>query len=120
MGAAERIDEGVGVHVELPPRLPVFGVGVSRADEMVAVVDPIVRAARARRPLMVSALSVHALMMAASRPEMARAIAQADIVTTDGQPVRWAMNLLHGVKLRERICGPDLVLAVSAVLTESS
>jgi exopolysaccharide biosynthesis WecB/TagA/CpsF family protein len=35
-----------------------------------------------------------------------------DLVTPDGQPVRWAMNWIHGTGLRERVYGPDLTLAV--------
>jgi exopolysaccharide biosynthesis WecB/TagA/CpsF family protein len=92
----------------------VFGVRVSESDRSDWIVHCIVEAGRARRPLMVSALSVHALMLAATRPEMGRAIARAGIVTTDGQPVRWAMNALHGSGLRRRVCGPDLMLAVCA------
>jgi N-acetylglucosaminyldiphosphoundecaprenol N-acetyl-beta-D-mannosaminyltransferase len=30
----------------------------------------------------------------------------------DGQPVRWALNLLHQTKLRERVYGPTLMLKV--------
>jgi len=35
-----------------------------------------------------------------------------DVVTPDGQPVRWALNLLHRVGLRDRVYGPDLTLSV--------
>src|SRR5262249_23745480 len=37
-----------------------------------------------------------------------------DLVVPDGQPVRWALNLLHGVGLRKRVYGPDLTLKVYA------
>ena len=36
------------------------------------------------------------------------------MVTPDGQPVRWALNVLHGVKLTDRVYGPDLTLRVLA------
>jgi len=35
-----------------------------------------------------------------------------DVVTPDGQPVRWALNLLHRAALAERVYGPDLTLSV--------
>ncbi|WP_229881994.1 WecB/TagA/CpsF family glycosyltransferase [Streptomyces alanosinicus] len=35
-----------------------------------------------------------------------------DLVTPDGQPVRWALNLLHGAALTEPVCVPDLTLHV--------
>jgi exopolysaccharide biosynthesis WecB/TagA/CpsF family protein len=109
--------------VALPVKLPLFGVGVSASDSMGEIVGAVMAAAEERRPLMVSALSVHALMTAASRPEMAAAIDAADIVTTDGQPVRWALNALHRVRLRRplerRICGPDLMLAVCAAASRA-
>jgi exopolysaccharide biosynthesis WecB/TagA/CpsF family protein len=31
-------------------------------------------------------------------------------VSADGQPVRWAMNLLHGTRLADRVYGPELML----------
>ena len=35
-----------------------------------------------------------------------------DLLTPDGQPVRWALNALHGVKLPDRVYGPTLTLKV--------
>ena len=35
-----------------------------------------------------------------------------DVVTPDGQPVRWALNLLHGAALTDRVYGPELTLRV--------
>ena len=34
-----------------------------------------------------------------------------DLVTPDGQPVRWAMNLLHHTGLRDRVYGPKLTFS---------
>ena len=101
-----------GLGAPLPEKLDLFGVGVSATDSYGQVVSHVIRAAHDRRPLTVSALSVHALMMAATQPEMRRSLLRADLVTTDGQPVRWAMNALHGAGLSERVCGPELMLRV--------
>ncbi len=35
-----------------------------------------------------------------------------DLLVPDGQPVRWALNMLHRVGLRERVYGPNLMLAL--------
>ena len=101
-----------GMGARLPEKLDLFGVGVSATDSYDKVVAQVIRAAHDRRPLTVSALSVHALMMAATQPEMRESLSRADLVTTDGQPVRWAMNALHGANLRERVCGPELMLRI--------
>ncbi len=37
---------------------------------------------------------------------------QLELVVPDGQPVRWAMNLLHRVGLPDRVYGPNLMLKV--------
>jgi exopolysaccharide biosynthesis WecB/TagA/CpsF family protein len=34
------------------------------------------------------------------------------MLTPDGQPVRWGLNLLHDLALRERVYGPSLMLRV--------
>ena len=39
-----------------------------------------------------------------------------DVVTPDGQPVRWALNLLHRAGLRDRVYGPTLTLRVLRAL----
>ena len=35
-----------------------------------------------------------------------------DLLVPDGQPVRWALNRLHGTGLGDRVYGPNLTLAV--------
>ena len=89
-------------------KAPVFGVGVSvlTMDQAVAA---IIDAATKRGSLAVSALAVHGLMTAVQDPDMRLAVEQIDIVTPDGQPIRWALNLLHGVGLAERVSGPYLM-----------
>jgi exopolysaccharide biosynthesis WecB/TagA/CpsF family protein len=41
-----------------------------------------------------------------------------DIVTPDGQPVRWALNILHRTGLHDWVSGPELVLRVLRQLAE--
>jgi len=33
-----------------------------------------------------------------------------DLIVPDGQPVRWALNWLHGARLADRVYGPALML----------
>src|SRR5215207_6780034 len=93
------------------PKVPIFGVGVSVTDYTEACAA-IMDAARAGRSYAVSALATHGLTEAARDAELGDLVNSIELVTPDGQPVRWAMNLLHGTSLRERVYGPDLVAAV--------
>src|SRR5690242_18304259 len=35
-----------------------------------------------------------------------------DMLVPDGQPVRWALNRLHGTRLSDRVYGPTLMLEI--------
>ncbi len=90
-----------------PAKHKVFGVGVSVTTYDEAC-DAVLNAARTRTPAVVSAFAVHALVEAASQPELAEKVNRFAIVTPDGQPVRWALNWLHGARLSDRVYGPRL------------
>lgn len=94
-------------------KLDLFGVGVSVTDYERATGE-IVRAAAQRRSFGVSALATHGLMEAARDPDLREKVNRLHLVTPDGQPVRWALNALHGAGLRERVYGPDLTGHVCA------
>jgi exopolysaccharide biosynthesis WecB/TagA/CpsF family protein len=89
----------------------VLGVEISAVDLETAT-DLILAAARDRRPLGVSALAVHGVMTGVLDAEQRHRLNHLDLVVPDGQPVRWALNLLHRCRLPERVYGPDLMLAV--------
>jgi exopolysaccharide biosynthesis WecB/TagA/CpsF family protein len=94
-------------------KVPLFGIGISVTDYAGACAA-ILDAARARRSYAVSALATHGLTEAARDAELGDLVNAIELVTPDGQPVRWAMNMLHGTALSERVYGPDLVAAVCA------
>jgi exopolysaccharide biosynthesis WecB/TagA/CpsF family protein len=94
-------------------KVPIFGIGISVTDYAGACAA-ILDAARARRSYAVSALATHGLTEAARDAELGDLVNAIELVTPDGQPVRWAMNALHGTALSERVYGPDLVAAVCA------
>jgi len=89
----------------------VLGIAVNAVDYEGAL-GLIVEAARRRRPLSTTALAVHGLMMAVVDGEQRYRLNCFDLVVPDGQPVRWALNWLHGAGLRDRVYGPNLMLAV--------
>ena len=75
-------------------------------------VDRIRSAARAQRPLAATALAVHGVMTGYADREQGARLNRLDLVVPDGQPVRWALNLLHGTRLPNRVYGPELMLRV--------
>ncbi len=89
----------------------VLGINISVIDYEGAVAA-ILKAGRSRKPLKVSALAVHGVMTGVLDPEHRWRLNSFDMVTTDGQPVRWALNLLHGTGLTDRVRGPALTLKV--------
>lgn len=94
----------------------VLGVLVDALDYEAAV-GKVLAAAQDRRPLALSALAVHGVMSGVhDRAHNARLNAL-DVVAPDGQPVRWALNLLHGARLRDWVSGPELVLRVLRRMT---
>lgn len=91
----------------------VLGVMVDAVDYEAATAR-IVAAATDGRPYAVSALAVHGVMTGVTDPEHGWRLNRFDLVTPDGQPVRWALNLLHRTGLRDRVYGPNLMLEVCA------
>ena len=84
-------------------------VNMTNYDE---AVEYVISAAREGRPCSVSALAVHGVMTGALDPQHRFRLNHLDLVVPDGQPVRWALNLLHGAGLRDRVYGPNLMLAI--------
>jgi exopolysaccharide biosynthesis WecB/TagA/CpsF family protein len=87
----------------------VLGVSVDVIDYESAV-EQIIEAAKTSRPFAVTALAVHGVMTGAMDPEQRFRLNQFDLTVPDGQPVRWALNLLHSADLSDRVYGPTLML----------
>src|ERR1051326_4070256 len=90
-----------------------LGVLVDGVDETLATAR-IIQAAGQGRVFSVSAIAVHGVMEGVLDPGHLDRLNHLDLVVADGQPVRWALNLMHSVGLRRRVYGPDLTLAVLA------
>ena len=94
----------------------VLGVLVDAVDYEAATAK-VLAAAREGRPLAVTALAVHGVMTGVQDRAHGARLNSFDLVTPDGQPVRWALNSLHKAALADRVYGPDLtrdVLAAAA------
>jgi exopolysaccharide biosynthesis WecB/TagA/CpsF family protein len=104
--------------MQTAPRYPILGVLIS-AVTLEAAAQAVIAAAQAGQPLAVSALAVHGVMTGALDPVQRYRLNHLDMLTPDGQPVRWALGWLHGVRLRARVYGPDLTLRVCALAAEA-
>jgi exopolysaccharide biosynthesis WecB/TagA/CpsF family protein len=85
----------------------VLGVRVNAVDYEFAV-GKIMECAKTGRRCTASALAVHGVMTGALDSTHRYRLNHLDLVTPDGQPVRWALNLLHGARLPGTVCGPKL------------
>ncbi len=92
-------------------RKNLLGVPISIVDYDSAT-QAIVNAAESGRPMGVSALAVHGVMTGVLNHEHRYRLNQLEMLVPDGQPVRWALNLLHGTGLRDRVYGPNLMLRI--------
>jgi exopolysaccharide biosynthesis WecB/TagA/CpsF family protein len=95
-----------------------LGVRVDAVDYEAAV-ERIIAAARDERPYGVSALAVHGVMEAVADAELRHRVNDLELVTADGQPVRWSLNLLFGAGLPDRCYGPTLMRKVCEAAAEA-
>lgn len=89
----------------------VLGIMVNKTDYASAV-QQISQAAEEGRSFTVSALAVHGVMTGVQSDEHKFRLNSFDLIAPDGQPVRWALNLLHRAGLSERVYGPELTLRI--------
>ena len=92
-----------------PVRYDLFGVNVSITDYNQAE-EVIVSAAKGGAAATVDHMPVHGLMTAVSDENFRNALNNFNMVCPDGHPVRWALNSLYKLKLKDRVYGPDLML----------
>ncbi len=85
----------------------VLGVYIDAVDYEAALAR-ISAAAHEQRTYSVSALAVHGVMTGVQDAQHKHRLNAFDLVVPDGQPVRWALNLLHSTRLRSRVYGPEL------------
>lgn len=87
----------------------ILGVQINAIDYATAV-ERILSAAHAQQPLAVSALAVHGVMTGVLDKTQRYRLNRLDLITPDGQPVRWALNWMYKTGLTDRVYGPTLTL----------
>src|SRR5258708_38617948 len=70
----------------------------------------ITQAVKSHQSLVIHPVTSHTLTIAKYDPEFTEVLNSADYLLPDSQWVKRALNFLHGVYLKERVYGPDLML----------
>jgi exopolysaccharide biosynthesis WecB/TagA/CpsF family protein len=99
--------------IDWPRKYDVCGVQVS-ATTYVELVERVIEAAQQRQSAAVSFFAVHAVVTAGNDARLRDAVNRFAIIAPDGQPVRWALWLLHGIALPDRVYGPETTLRLCA------
>src|SRR5262245_7303455 len=100
-----------GVEVTWPPKRDLFGVQIS-VTEYDELVDAMLRAAKLRVPAVVSFHAVHAVIEATRDPKLLSTVNRFEAIAPDGQPIRWALNHLYRVGIKERVYGPETMARI--------
>lgn len=101
------------------PRFSVLGVHISATNYAEATAS-IIAAAMAHQTMTIAPLAVHGVVLAALNRELRYRFNHFDLNLPDGQPVRWALTLLHGVSLPDRVYGPTLMLHLCEAAQDQS
>jgi N-acetylglucosaminyldiphosphoundecaprenol N-acetyl-beta-D-mannosaminyltransferase len=109
--------EPVTAAVRWPRKVDLFGLGVSVTDYASATAA-VIEAAKLRTPAVVTCHAVHAIVTISGDPDLRAKANTFELVTPDGQPVRWAMNLLHRTGLTDRVYGPQLMMHLCRAAAE--
>ena len=101
--------------VASPSRTRILGIPVSRTTYQECT-ELIIQSAKLHKSCMVAATDVHSIMTAYLNPKShGYHLKNFNLVTPDGQPVRWALNFLRKKEenfLSDRVRGPELMLRV--------
>jgi exopolysaccharide biosynthesis WecB/TagA/CpsF family protein len=92
-------------------KYPILGVRISAVDYEYAM-HTVIEAAQRGTSFAVTALAVHGVMTGFFDSVHRRKLNGIDLVVPDGQPVRWALRFIHGIRLSDRVYGPELTLRV--------
>lgn len=100
-----------------PGKRSILRVNVSPTtyDEAVRV---ILNAAERGEAGVVSCHAVHAIVTCDADPALRDDVNRFEMITPDGQPVRWALNWLYRERLKERVYGPELTLRLCRAAAE--
>jgi len=94
-----------------PSKYDLLGTAISGTDYD-EVADYVIREAIAGRSRKVTCLDVHGLARAAHDAKFRSIVNSFDVATPDGTSLKWGLNLIHGLGLKDRVAGPDLTLHI--------
>jgi N-acetylglucosaminyldiphosphoundecaprenol N-acetyl-beta-D-mannosaminyltransferase len=80
------------------------------ATDYAQATDCLIAAACAGVPAIASFQAAHAVVTASGDAKLREIVNSFEMICPDGQPVRWALNLLHRVALSKRVYGPEMML----------
>lgn len=89
----------------------ILGVGINAVDYELAV-KRVLQCAKDGLSCPTTALAVHGLVTGALDAAHRTRLNHFSLAVPDGQPVRWALRLLYGLRLSDRVYGPKLSLLV--------
>lgn len=72
------------------------------------IVDEIIALTKRPTSSMVCVANVHMFVEAYKDPKFLKIVKEAEIVTADGKPLTWALQMLYGIK-QDRVAGMDLL-----------
>jgi N-acetylglucosaminyldiphosphoundecaprenol N-acetyl-beta-D-mannosaminyltransferase len=98
------------------PKRDILGLPIAMTD-YATTMDVMDGMVERRDPGYVSAVAVHAVMVAQHDPEMRDALLGSSLIVPDGMPLVWAANAL-GANLQNRVYGPELMLRYTARCVE--
>jgi N-acetylglucosaminyldiphosphoundecaprenol N-acetyl-beta-D-mannosaminyltransferase len=91
-----------------PSKYDLWGVRVSATDYD-DLLDRVLQAARWNVQATVDHMPVHGLVEAVGDASLRHVLNAFSVLAPDGQPVRWALNVLHDLALRDRVYGPEFM-----------
>jgi N-acetylglucosaminyldiphosphoundecaprenol N-acetyl-beta-D-mannosaminyltransferase len=116
----DHLAEGSGGQaLRWPRKYELFGVRVSDTQYS-ELVDLLLEAAGCGQSAIVDHMPVHGLVEASTKPPLTEVFNDFDVVAPDGQPVRWALNHFHGLGLKDRVYGPELMARLCAAAERAS
>ena len=103
--------------ISWPPKVDLFGLRVSKTNYEEAV-EAIRLAATHQEPASVTCHAAHAIVEFTNSQSRSDMLNQFEMILPDGQPVRWAMNWIHGARLKDRVYGPELMWRTCRMASE--
>jgi N-acetylglucosaminyldiphosphoundecaprenol N-acetyl-beta-D-mannosaminyltransferase len=88
----------------------VLGMPIDALDR-ISVLETIVCAAKAGRPLLLSTPNVNFMVASRQDSDFRESLMQSDLCAADGMPIVWISRLL-GIPIKERVSGSDLFDAI--------